>query len=553
MMSSSPTVQAGATLRIARSDLSDAVYEQLKIACTYTLPTRGPMPETYCALSEFEGMVSIPRGLLGKLQALFGRFGIRPSYNARTTRVELPLASLSDFAITARLYQLEIITLLVEKVQGFVVLPCGGGKTTTGVLALLQTQQAGIIVVPTVDLMTQWADTVARALGGDRSRIRLIGGGKGDDLSSLRAPSFSLSGRDVRGGEIAICVVKALHDLVRAEPARGTKFLRSAGVFLADEAHHLAADQWAYLTERCPARWRWGLTATPERGDGWTFILPLLLGSKLYELRAAQLIDMGFLFRPTIVPVRSSWKPGPVDYWWLVTCPKCKKTTKTLWAPWQEGEAVCEEHIVTTGPRGGRVRTKCDAGALPLSAKSTRDRMHWSGALSNLTADETRLELLVELVQASVDAERCTLLLIGRKAVVPGLVAAIRERSIQAEGVVSGGPGREEKIGMLKRGRTSALVATQLADEGLDVPALDAVVLGNPGRDKGKAQQRAGRACRPEGLPPIIFDVVDTGPEFESQWAARMRAYQDAYGPKCIASTQPLSLAEARKHLTSAS
>lgn len=552
-MSTSLIVQAGATLRIARRDLSDAIYEQLKLACTYTLPTRGPTPETYCALTEFEGVVSVPRGLLAKLQGLFARFGLRPSFNPRTTRVELPLAPLSDFAITGRPYQLEIIQLLVDRVQGYVVLPCGGGKTTTGVLALLRTRQAGIIVVPTVDLMTQWADTVARALGGDRSRIRLIGGGKGDDLSPLRAPSSSLRGDEVRGGEIAICVVKALYDLAHADPARGTRFLRSAGVFLADEAHHLAADQWAYLTERCPARWRWGLTATPERGDGWTFILPLLLGTKLYELRATELIEMGFLFRPTIVPVRSAWKPGPVDYWWLVTCPKCKQKTKTLWEPWQSGEAVCEERIVTTGPRGGKVRTKCDAGVLPLSARATRDRMHWSGALSNLTADETRLGLLVDLVQASADAERCTLLLIGRKSVVPGLVTAIRERSIQAEGVVSGAAGREEKISMLKRGHTSALVATQLADEGLDVPALDAVVLGNPGRDKGRAQQRAGRACRPEGLPPIIFDVVDTGPEFEAQWVARMRAYQDAYGVKCVASKEPLSLADARKYLTSAS
>lgn len=478
----------------------------------------------------------IPRGLITKFQALAKVARIIPTFISDVAWNDVPLAPVADFGIVPREYQAEIIDLLVEKRQGYVVLPCGGGKTTTGALALLRTRQAGIVLVPTVDLMTQWGDTFARALRGDRSRIRYIGGGLGDDL------------RPLRPGEVAICVVSALYDLVRASAAAGVRFLRSAGVLLADEAHHLAAEMWSYLTERCPARWRWGLTATPERGDGWTFILGVLLGPKLYELPATTLIDLGYLHRPTIVPVRSKWKPGAKDYWWMVRCPTCKLPTKTTWGAWQEEELVCAQMRDTKGPKGGKVRERCGT-PLPPSTRATKDRLNWSTAVTNLSEDEERQALLVDLVIAAVDAERLALLLIGRKSVIGDLVSGIRTGGAQAEGVSSGAAGRDAKIASLRRGTIDVLVATQLADEGLDVPALDCVVMGNPGRDKGRAQQRSGRACRPEGLPPIIYDVVDDSPEFEAQWAARARAYREAYGRACVVSNDPMPLLEAVKHL----
>jgi len=72
------------------------------------------------------------------------------------------------------------------------------------------------------------------------------------------------------------------------------------------------------------------------------------------------------------------------------------------------------------------------------------------------------------------------------------------------------------------------LVATKLADEGLDVRALDCLITA-PGRASAPTTQRAGRVMRPEGRAPIVFDPVDGGP-FRRAWSARARAYRSELG-----------------------
>lgn len=538
-------VTIGAAIKFERPDPDDARFDRMisELRREYTwenpAPSRGGDPQwtspDWCALRENRdaGTFTLPRGLVGGLQRIAGESGVRIDVESRVTwREDRPLVDLGEFTIVPREeYQTELIDLLIEKVQGYIVSGCGSGKTCTGVLALLRLNQSSLVLVPTRDLLDQWAGTIRRALGGDLARrVRIIGGDHGVDLSPLRP------------GEIAIAIPGGLYQNPDAP-----RFLRSVAVLVNDEAHRLGSDSWSWVTERCAARWRWGLTATPDRADGFGFILGCLLGRKLKEVPTRMLLDLGYLNRPTIVPVRSRWKPTPACYWWNVTCPRCAGVTRTTWGPWQEG-LTCALKVISTGPKGGKVRTTCGA-ELGVKAKARRDTLHWSVAVNVLSDDEDRQELLIELSRRAIEADRRVLVLVGRKSCLPGLVQGIRGHGARAESVASGAAGRDERIAALRRGHIDALVATQLADEGLDVPALDCVVLGQPGKDKGRATQRAGRACRPEGLPPVIFDVVDDSPEFENQWRSRRAAYEEAYGRECLAARDALPVAEAVKHL----
>jgi superfamily II DNA or RNA helicase len=55
------------------------------------------------------------------------------------------------------------------------------------------------------------------------------------------------------------------------------------------------------------------------------------------------------------------------------------------------------------------------------------------------------------------------------------------------------------------------MFSTKLADEGMDIPDLDALVLLTPSRSAGRTIQRAGRVLRlVEGKrKPVIVDIVD--------------------------------------------
>lgn len=84
---------------------------------------------------------------------------------------------------------------------------------------------------------------------------------------------------------------------------------------------------------------------------------------------------------------------------------------------------------------------------------------------------------------------------------------------------------RAEALERFRSGELRVLVATQLADEGLDLPECDTVVLEAPSSHRAAVQQRIGRACRPmPGKPtPLVVDVVDRG-----RWAQRKQRAREA-------------------------
>ena len=67
------------------------------------------------------------------------------------------------------------------------------------------------------------------------------------------------------------------------------------------------------------------------------------------------------------------------------------------------------------------------------------------------------------------------------------------------------------------------LVATQLADEGLDMPSLDALILAVPQRNPGRLEQRVGRVSRsaPGKAAADVYDLVDGGWAGKLWWARR--------------------------------
>lgn len=87
---------------------------------------------------------------------------------------------------------------------------------------------------------------------------------------------------------------------------------------------------------------------------------------------------------------------------------------------------------------------------------------------------------------------------------------------------------RKEILEEFRRGDSPCLLATQLADEALDVPAINRVLLTFPGKHDGRIIQQAGRALREHKgkTDAKIIDFVDDRVKpLRRQWMERTRAY----------------------------
>lgn len=147
---------------------------------------------------------------------------------------------------------------------------------------------------------------------------------------------------------------------------------------------------------------------------------------------------------------------------------------------------------------------------------------HAAHTMRGVLEDEDRQAVLVDAVLSLVHDGRRVLVLTAR--VDHAQATAKSVGGIALVGTVRAVL-RAEALDAVRSGACRVLVATQLADEGLDLPELDAVVLAAPSSHRGATRQRIGRACRAlkNKRTPVVVDLRDGG-----RWATRKASARDA-------------------------
>lgn len=145
--------------------------------------------------------------------------------------------------------------------RGMVILPTGSGKTLVAATAIQRRKRSALVVVPTIDLLGQWAEGLRKQFG---DVIGMVGGG-----------SYEVK-------PITIITYDSAH--IHMEHL-GNRF----GLLVFDEAHHLPSPAYALASQMCIAPYRLGLTATPERADGGEDAYVDLVGPTVYRRSISEL------------------------------------------------------------------------------------------------------------------------------------------------------------------------------------------------------------------------------------------------------------------------
>ena len=223
------------------------------------------------------------------------------------------------------------------------------------------------------------------------------------------------------------------------------------GMCIVDEAHHIPANSFSHVMMAMPARIRLGLTATPDRPDGLSKILYWHFGKELTRITTQQLIDEGRVLAPRVKFQITTWYPdGHMDWPKLVT---------TMCADEQRNQQIL-------------------------------------GMIDDLVADERQVLVLSDRVQHCID-----------------MAEKVADRGISAAALVGkmSRKRRAETIQAADSKELQVIFATTVADEGLDLPGLDTLILTTPTKAMGRIQQRIGRIMRTaeNKKEPLVIDLVD--------------------------------------------
>lgn len=211
--------------------------------------------------------------------------------------------------------------------------------------------------------------------------------------------------------------------------------------------------------------------------------------------------------------------------------------------PWRDGgddlliEAALARRKPNLNVTASRLITKGQLVPCTIVFIPFERRYEWRGDYNDLydravVFNNERNDLIVDIADRMTFKEgRTTLILTQRvehgRILLKGLMERIgREIKTQAITVdgqnvtvanvefLSGGDSRERREAIIKAARMGfvrILIGTTIVDEGLDIPALDCLILAGGGKSSIKAFQRIGRVLRPHPnkRDAIVFDFMD--------------------------------------------
>ncbi len=236
--------------------------------------------------------------------------------------------------------------------------------------------------------------------------------------------------------------------------------------------HHAPAMTFMRVLEHIPARVRLGLTATPKREDGLGRIVDWCFGERLIEVPTAELLALGYLMRPTL-------------------------------------------EVIATG----------------FSFESDqKDKFRRAALIGKaLERDKQRLHFIASVMAHHARGDQTCLVIANRKKYCRELGRLMWTHGVPALVVTSDTlkPSRKRIMHEFRQGKVKMLIATSLANEGLDAPHLSRVCFAWPDKAEGWTDQRVGRLMRLFPKDPRLIDFVDVRvPELVRRYRGRARVYK---------------------------
>lgn len=407
---------------------------------------------------------TFPIGLLDMVRGTFTNAGIPVEViDKRKKNVETVPYIIDNFQ--EREYQTNAVLLSVTHGNGIIKAATGAGKTSIAARTISALQKKSIFIVHTRDLLYQTIESFTRMF--PEETIGQIGDGKIDYQNITVATMQTLAilndievGRDKYDEDAdGIKETKVQYKEIY-NPEVWHEYRKSVDCVMFDEVQRICS-QTAYkvrfLFER--ANYAFGYSASPWRDDGSDLMIEAAFGRRIVDITASELIRQGYLVKPQIII-----KKAP-SVWQGTTYEQVYKT------------AIVENVF--------------------RNIQVVHDAMEQYNLGRNTL-------VLVTQIKHGEHLEKML-----NRAGVPAIFISGK----------SGMKKRRQTIQDMRDGKVQLVIASTIADVGLDVPRLQSIVEAGAGKSSVTALQRLGRIMRPfEGKNECYFiTYYDSAPYLSTQ------------------------------------
>ena len=413
-----------------------------------------------------------------------------------------------------RPYQINIADIYLNAARtkggGLISIGCGRGKTVIGLYIASSLNVKTLVVVHKEFLAEQW---VERILGDPSKNIKGF-------LPTAKVGRIQGKIVDVEGKDIVIAMVQSLSQKEYPESV-----LKDFGLVIYDECHHLSAEIFSRALIKTATKYTLGLSATPDRKDGLTYVFKYFLGDIVYQ--ESQNEDQTILCKvlhyfnndPEYSEVISNVRGDMNRPRMINNICSCERRNKIILDELQklinDGRKVLilsdrKEHLKYLMDQ---IESKL---CKPLSNKEL------TPTLENESKKSPEPELETELTEdIKKKKKRATKKVLNDDNEESGPKKLCGKLS----GLYVGGMKQSDL--KISEDKDIILGTYPMVSEGFDCPTLDTVILASP---KSDVVQSVGRILRkkPEDRDKqhIIIDIIDYFGSFARQYAARKKYYK---------------------------
>lgn len=360
--------------------------------------------------------------------------------------------------IKPRPWQVPQMETIIDQCQGIVKSPAGSGKTVAVLGAIQKLACKSIVIVNTKDIMWQWMARAETFLG-ESYPVGQIGDGV-----------FEVS------NYLTIATAQTLHR--RFDELERAGFFDEFSFVCLDECHHATAETYNRVLSRFSARYRIGVSATPDKTGDFA-LATNVLGPIIHETTPD---EVSSLIKPTVYRISTQFN-------------------------------------------------------FSFRGASRGKQSNYPQLIQALIADPERNEDIARLIHANQGHHQLLVSKrLGHLDVIHGLLEDLGfpDEILTITGQ-DDSESRQEATQIA--GTRPSLVLSTLADEALDIPRLDRLYLVFPQRNTGLITQQVGRVERvhDEKDEAHIYDFVDVlCPPLLSQFRKRRFEVYEPRGYKLV-------------------
>lgn len=411
-------------------------------------------------------------------------FLIKNNYNVKVTdnREDLNFESLdilnklNELSLVPREHQINATNLIPENSNGIIRAATGSGKTLITAMITAKLNKPTTIFVIGLDLLDQFHNLYSSIFD---EKIGYIGNGVCDiqriNIASIWSVGSALNCKKITNDD----EIKKIKDK-NVKKDQILKMLKQSEVFILDECHVVTCDTIKEIYKVINPSVLLGMSGTPFRDDGTDLLAKSILGEKIIDIGASELIEKKLLVQPVIkfFDVPKKFIPGNPTY----------------------AESY-KEYIVD---------------------------------------NDVRNKLIVKQTQSLIDKGYTPLVLFKQIRHGDILAELFEEADINFQ-LLSGKDSldfRNEVKENVQNGKTRVILSSTILDIGFDLPKLNALVLCGGGKSSIKTLQRVGRVIRtyPGKNIAAVVDFHDDCKYLKGHSQYRLKTYKKEKGFKVIKS-----------------